>query len=571
MTEADRTAADADPILGYTVNNYIVEKKLGEGGMGSVYLLRHTRLTNTFAALKILTAQGRDRQHLIDRFEQEAQVAAAIGSHRVVKPLDIGEFADGTPYIIMEYVAGRSLAEELHRHGAMSVARALRIAARLADTMAVAHDKGIVHRDLKPANVMLTKEGGKDDAVKLLDFGVARATGELKLAHTAENMIVGTPGYMSPEATTGGALDGRSDVFSLGVILFELLTSELPFDAPTAQAALVNVNIQPTPAVSRVRPAHLDTVPGSVERLIGWALEKKPEARCTMAELHARLTDILHGLHGGGDGHPATKMSMVAPVEPRTDPEPEPYTPAAPTTPLPPVAVPARISPLPAAATTPGRRPRSDEMETKVVVPTSRRGTSRRGWIFGAAAVLVIGVIGLVGFGMSGKPADPASGGTGSGSPPTVAAPPQAPPTPPIVTPILPGAPPLIVGTTPPTQPAVEPPRRPTSPKSSKVSPSGKLPPPPPVPVEQHPAPDPVTAAAGSTLPPTGAAAAVAKPATVTTPKSKSDDWDDPFTGGEPKPPRPATQKPPPRPRPASTTTTPSNPSPFFIPPTKKK
>ncbi len=161
MKPSEHGAGAGDDLLGRAVlGNYVVEKKLGEGGMGAVYRLKHNRLPDTFAALKVMSAE--ESEHMQARFEQEAMVAAAIGSHRVARPLDLGRFDDGTPYIVMEYVDGKSLEQELRDLGPLDVTTALKIACRIADTLALAHEKGIVHRDIKPPNVMLQREGEKD-------------------------------------------------------------------------------------------------------------------------------------------------------------------------------------------------------------------------------------------------------------------------------------------------------------------------------------------------------------------------------------------------------------------------
>ncbi len=211
--------------------------------MADVYLLRHQRLPSTCVAMKVLRgvrlapgelfeARQTDRctgaeTHaalLTERFKQEAHVAAALGSPRVAAPLDIGQLDDGTPYILMEYVCGKSLEERLSSEGALPAEDALQIAARIADTMARAHALGIVHRDLKPSNIMLSDDG----LVRLLDFGVARVSGTLSLVHTTERAVLGTPGYIAPEVLSGHQADASSDVFSLGVTLFKMLTNTLP-------------------------------------------------------------------------------------------------------------------------------------------------------------------------------------------------------------------------------------------------------------------------------------------------------------------------------------------------------
>jgi len=301
-------AVDADDaIVGRILGNYRVERKLGEGGMGAVYLLVHNRLPSTFAALKVLTSAVSDGTRAHARFQQEAMVAAAVGSHRVVKPLDVGAFDDGVPYILMEYVEGQSLAAMLRAGGPLPVLQAVKVAYRIADTMALAHQKGIVHRDLKPSNIMLAVEGTKEDVVKVLDFGVARASGSLKVAHTGESAIIGTPGYMSPEALAGFEVDGKADVFSLGVVLFEMLTGELPFPAPNSLAGLVNALTMEAPRALEERPAHLDRVPPAVEEVLLKALIKEPNERPTMAQVKMLLLSALERIDGG----PQTNISSA--------------------------------------------------------------------------------------------------------------------------------------------------------------------------------------------------------------------------------------------------------------------
>ena len=309
MTRRESASGTADPILGRMVlGKYCVEYRLGQGGMGAVYRLRHVELPGTYAALKVISGDAWNIPAVRERFRQEALVAAAIGSHRVVKPLDVGEFDDGIPYIVMEYVAGRSLEDELAERGALPVATAVRVAALIADTMAIAHRQSIVHRDLKPGNVMLVDEGG-DLAVKVLDFGVARASGEIKLAHTSEAMIIGTPGYMSPEAASGVSVDGRADVFTLGVLLYEMLSGDLPFRGTTvAQAFLKLLDEHPAPPIER--PSELDRVPPEVAQIVLRALEKEIDRRPTMAEMHALLQSALVHLPG------APSRPLIAPPWP---------------------------------------------------------------------------------------------------------------------------------------------------------------------------------------------------------------------------------------------------------------
>jgi len=295
---------ETDPLIGRMIGNYRVEKRLGAGGMGSVYRLCHVELPQTYQALKVLAAGL--SQETADRFKQEAIAAAAVGSHRVVRPLDKGQFEDGTPYIIMEYVDGRSLAEELVKCGALPVETALKIAFRIADTMTLAHQKGIIHRDLKPQNIMLTTEGQRDFVVKVLDFGVARTSGALRLVQTNRQIIVGTPGYMSPEAATGLGTDGRTDVFSLAVILFQMLAGELPFPPAPAedgyQASVLRLLQLPPPTIASCRRPQFGPVPLEVEMVVARGLAKEPAQRYSMAELQGWLLSLLQQLGMSGDG-----------------------------------------------------------------------------------------------------------------------------------------------------------------------------------------------------------------------------------------------------------------------------
>jgi Tol biopolymer transport system component/predicted Ser/Thr protein kinase len=275
-------------VIGRRVGNYRVEKVLGSGGMGSVYLVRHERLPNTFAALKVM---HQNEPAVAQRFVQEALVAAAIGSHRVARPLDVGIFDHGEPYILMEYVEGRTLADKLANDGPLPIPQALAVAYRVADTMALAHARGIIHRDLKPSNIMLV---GADEArVKLLDFGVARASGEIKVAVTREAAIIGTPGYLSPEAAMGGAVDGKSDVFSLGVVLFKMISGELPFPAAVSRESMASLLSEPAPALSSRTPRPVAPL---VESCVAEALAKDPATRPTMPQLRDRLGEMLSSM-----------------------------------------------------------------------------------------------------------------------------------------------------------------------------------------------------------------------------------------------------------------------------------
>lgn len=285
-------------MLGRRLGNYVVKKKLGEGGMGAVYLLAHTVLPNKLKALKVLKPGfGEEMQR---RFQQEAAAAAAVDTDKVVAIDDVGEFEDGILYIVMEYVEGRSLFDDLKAKGPLPVAVALKLAYRLADTLALFHAKGIVHRDFKPQNIILVKDGYKP---KICDFGVAQATGEAALVRTEERIIVGTPGYMSPESVTGLSTDSRTDIYSLGVVTFEMLAGQLP------HPAIYNLSINalydfirfPSPSIASLRPPSLERVPALAEEVIARAIAKDVENRyTTMVEFRDALGQCLEAMAGDG-------------------------------------------------------------------------------------------------------------------------------------------------------------------------------------------------------------------------------------------------------------------------------
>jgi serine/threonine protein kinase/Tol biopolymer transport system component len=284
-------AETALDLNGRVVGNYRIVRLLGAGAMGKVFLLEHTRLPNTHAALKVLSPRRENSALLRERFVQEAMVAAAIGGDRVARPLDIGQFDAETPYIIMEYVAGRTLADTLDTGGPLGLVPTLTIAYRVADTMALAHARGIIHRDLKPSNIMLTDE--RQLRVRVLDFGVARAVGDIKIAETLETAVIGSPGYMSPEAATGMVVDELTDVFSLGVTLFKMLSGKLPFSGDNAQATVAAILTRPPLRLVEARPPELEPVSPALEELITTALHKSASERPRMSELRDRLLALL--------------------------------------------------------------------------------------------------------------------------------------------------------------------------------------------------------------------------------------------------------------------------------------
>src|SRR6266487_1851407 len=263
------------PVL---LGRYEVGRLLGAGGMAEVYE-GHDRLLARRVAIKVLLAQYAHDPGFLTRFRREAQAAASLSHPNIVAVYDTGS-QDDVWFIVMEYVAGRTLKDVIRTEGALYWARAAEIAADVAGALATAHARGIVHRDVKPGNVMLTTDG----KVKVMDFGIARASAVPSITQTAA--VVGTAQYIAPEQAQGLAVDARSDLYSLGCCLYETLTGQVPFSGATPVAiAYRHVREMPTP------PRMLNTdIPASMEAVCLKAMAKSPEERYqTAAEFRADL------------------------------------------------------------------------------------------------------------------------------------------------------------------------------------------------------------------------------------------------------------------------------------------
>ncbi|MEU1849398.1 protein kinase [Streptomyces sp. NPDC019990] len=263
-------------------NRYQLRDLLGQGGMASVHLAYDSVLDRQVAIKTLHTDLGRE-QAFRERFRREAQAVAKLTHTNVVSVFDTGEDSlDGmtTPYIVMEYVDGRPLGsildEDVRQQGAMPADKALKITADVLAALEISHEMGLVHRDIKPGNVMITKRG----VVKVMDFGIARAMQSGVTSMTQTGMVVGTPQYLSPEQALGRGVDARSDLYSVGIMLFQLVTGRLPFEADSPLAiAYAHVQEEP-PTASSVNRA----LPPAVDALIVRALKKSPNERFPSAE-----------------------------------------------------------------------------------------------------------------------------------------------------------------------------------------------------------------------------------------------------------------------------------------------
>ncbi len=269
---------------------YEVVGKLAAGGMGEVYRAQHVELGKPMA-VKVMLPELSNDPEFVARFKREAIAASRIGQQNIVDISDFGRTQNGRFYFVMEYLDGMTLSSLLHRQGAQPPERVVNISAQVARALAAAHAQSIVHRDLKPENVMLLQRPGQPDFVKVLDFGVAKvSTGHGQGGHTAVGMVVGTPQYMSPEQAKAIPVDIRSDIYSLGLIVYELITGRPTFSAETPSMLMVkHVTEAPPPLV----PGPLADVPEDLEQLVFKMLEKEPDARPQSMEEVLAVLDSL--------------------------------------------------------------------------------------------------------------------------------------------------------------------------------------------------------------------------------------------------------------------------------------
>ena len=265
-------AADLGLPLGQIIpgTQYRVLTKLGTGGMGTVYAAEHVQLEKR-VAIKVLRADVAHTAGAIDRLRDEARAASKIGSQFICDVTDFGQIPDGRVFFVMEYLEGQSLGRVLKAEGAMAPDRALPILRQICKALEAAHDKGIVHLDMKPDNVMLLGRGRRQDAVKVVDFGVARL---MTSVARREDKVSGTPEYVSPERFLGAAYDHRADIYALGVLAYEALTGAVPFRGPSYLATLTMHVQDAPPSLDRSEMAR--SVPGPIAQVILQMLEKDP-------------------------------------------------------------------------------------------------------------------------------------------------------------------------------------------------------------------------------------------------------------------------------------------------------
>ncbi|MCC5477127.1 Stk1 family PASTA domain-containing Ser/Thr kinase [Streptomyces barringtoniae] len=398
---------------------YQLRDLLGEGGMASVHLAYDAVLDRQVAIKTLHTELGRE-QAFRERFRREAQAVAKLTHTNIVSVFDTGEDDLGgltTPYIVMEYVEGRplgsALEEDIRQYGAMPADKALKVTADVLAALEISHEMGLVHRDIKPGNVMVTRRG----VVKVMDFGIARAMQSGVTSMTQTGMVVGTPQYLSPEQALGRGVDARSDLYSVGIMLFQLVTGRLPFDADSP-LAIAYAHVQEEP----VAPSSINrSLPPAVDALVARALKKNPNERFPTAEamrdeclrvaasFQAAAPSIVPGAgptqSGAGVGSavfpPVDRTAQAAPGPVQTPYQPGPY--GAPQTPAAAYGYPQQAGyqtppPMgygPQAASTPPPYTISPQTAAQPSAPGSG-GKSNKPVIIGSVAVSLVAVVALI-------------------------------------------------------------------------------------------------------------------------------------------------------------------------------
>lgn len=391
---------------------YRVTRLLGAGGMGVVVAADDVDLDRR-VAVKFLSAEGAQNSNIVARFMREARAAVKITSEHVAKVIEVGRLETGEPYIVMEFLEGHDLSDVVAK-GALPIADAIEFLLQACEAIAEAHAKGIVHRDLKPANLFLSQRADGSPMVKVLDFGISSmADASTEHALTRTGAIMGSPFYMSPEqAKSARTATARSDIWSLGAVLFELLAGRPPFTGETMGELLSAILTEATPPLRKVRPE----VPEGLEAVVHRCLEKDPSAR------FASVGELAQAL--GPFAPPRARVSMTRAMAVSATESADSV---------------AATGTVVMAATEPGAAPRPDQAGANTAAAWAETHAPRapsRSWVRGAlAGVVALGAVGLLfaltRFGTSGSPAAPSASAAEVPAAAAIAASPAAEPAPP--------------------------------------------------------------------------------------------------------------------------------------------
>jgi hypothetical protein len=308
----DESGTDVDPRIGSLVDGrYKIHEAMASGSMGAVYKAERVPV-GKLVAIKFLHASYAKDSEFLSRFERETRVMSKLSHPNCVSVVDFGVW-EGAPYLVMEYVAGRTLRATIDAEPIPPLT-ALTLVKQIAAGLAHAHSQGVVHRDIKPANIMISNEVGTGDHVRILDFGLARLRGNVGRDATQTNVVVGTPNYMAPEQTIGGGtIDARTDLYAVGVVLFEMIAGERPYSSEDTLALLGMHRAAPIPNLAD-RIDRSIALPMGVQKLIDKLMAKAPEDRFqTALELAQAIEDIL-------GPRVSAEHEVVSPRGRRTDP-----------------------------------------------------------------------------------------------------------------------------------------------------------------------------------------------------------------------------------------------------------
>jgi len=408
VSTVDERLLRGEDLVGQVIGGkYEILRILGRGGMGAVYQARNLAM-DSLAAIKVLRREAAEDLEAIERFYREARASSRLHHVNTIRIFDFGQAEDGRLYLVMEYLEGQSLWKEMRACGPMSPDRVLRIAEQVLKSLGEAHamDPPIVHRDIKPENVFLVRMRGETDFVKVLDFGIAKSTGDPSLTRGA----IGTPKYMSPEQAEGRRVDARSDLYSLGVMIYEMLAGRPPFQSDTPMRLLLMHMHEPPPPLRQCCPE----VPREVEGLVMALLEKDPGRRPASADdVLARIAAIRS--LGPSARVQADVVSVEEPTVPvgqrPPGPDPRPASRAG--------TLPDSPDPSP-ATTTPARWPTLPTPSPSPTPPVSRTDREvaaapyrpRRPWkvLVGAGVLVLAGVLAVALWNRGERPRDPAVG-----------------------------------------------------------------------------------------------------------------------------------------------------------------
>lgn len=280
-------------LIGKTIDGkYLVQSVLGEGGMAVVYKANHVQMERT-VVIKVMQGWLLSNKNSVERFERECKLTAKLNHPNIVSVYDVGSIDGKEPYLVMEYIKGEALADKIHNQGALPYATTANIIIQMCRGLQEAHSIGIIHRDLKPDNVLLQHKSDRPDWVKIVDFGISNLVhGSKRLTKTGR--MVGTPEYIAPEQLKDRPIDIRTDLYAMGIMMFEMLTGKVPFEGESAESILMKHLLEEPPPISEVRPDILEAG-NPFEPIIMKLLRKEPDERYqTAVELRLDVEQALN-------------------------------------------------------------------------------------------------------------------------------------------------------------------------------------------------------------------------------------------------------------------------------------